>query len=313
MTDKINGVDFENALKLAKKFLPKVSRSKVAIPAPGMGEGSWVGAPSAIESDGHIYLAYRSRRPIGSGRGQGVVIAKSKDGFTFETINMIPKEAMDAASLERPTLVKVDDKTWRLYLSCATMGTKHWRVEMIEASRPEDFDPVNRRMILPGSKKWAVKDTVIQKNNGKWDMWATFHPLDIKYEEDRMHTRYANSTDGINWKWSAGAALTPRQGKWDARGARVAAVYQTKGMVIAFYDGRASAAEDKVERTGIAVGIRPDKLVGIGENVFAESPYHRTLRYMDITNLKNGNFRTYYEIATDDQSHELRTELIKLK
>lgn len=312
MSETVNGVPLQKALTLAGKLLPDMKRSEVAIPAPEAGEGYWVGAPSAVESDGYIYLAYRLRHPVELGRGQGVAIAKSRNGIDFESVDLIPKEAMDAESLERPTLVRVDDDVWRLYLSCATIGTKHWRVEMIEARRPEDFDPANRRLVLPGSKKWAVKDTVIQKNNSKWELWATFHPLDIRNEEDRMYSRYATSGDGLTWRWAPGFTLAPRSGKWDSRGERLSAIHRAKDFVLGFYDGRASAAENYEERTGVAVGMRPGRLQAVGDTPFAESPTHRALRYFDLLPLKDGSYRTYYEIATEDDSHELRTEHIVL-
>ena len=58
MAEIVNGVHIDAALKLARKFIPSAKRSEVAIPAPGEGPGFWVGAPSAAEFDGYIYLAY---------------------------------------------------------------------------------------------------------------------------------------------------------------------------------------------------------------------------------------------------------------
>ena len=308
----MNGVDEAAASKLGRKFLPHLSKSELAIPAPGYGEGFWTGAPSAAEYDGHIYLAYRLRHPIELGRGQGVVIARSKDGVHFETITMIPKDAMDAESLERPTLVRTSEGTWRLYLSCATVGTKHWRVEVLEADSPAALNPTTRRLVLSGDKDWAVKDTVIVQRVGRWHLWATLHPLDIAHEEDRMISKYATSQDGLDWKWAEGTALSPRPGTWDSRGTRITAVHFADDMILAFYDGRASAAENYEERTGLAVGTSPEAFVAIGDEPFAQSPDKRGLRYFDILPLADGSFRTYYEVATADDSHELRTEHIHL-
>ena len=52
---------------------------------------------------------------------------------------------MATESLERPALVRTPEGRWRLYLSCATFGTKHWRVEMTEAAHPGEFDAGRRR------------------------------------------------------------------------------------------------------------------------------------------------------------------------
>ena len=70
-----------------------------------------------------------------------MAVARSADGENFETIQTITKEQMDCESLERPVLVDLPDGRWRLYLSCATHGTKHWRVEVMEADDPALIRP----------------------------------------------------------------------------------------------------------------------------------------------------------------------------
>lgn len=312
MGEMVNGVDVEAATALSHKFLDALADSQVAVPAPGYGEGFWTGAPSAAEYDGYIYLAYRLRHPIDLGRGQGVVIARSKDGVAFETVTMIPKDAMNAESLERPTLVRTAEGRWRLYLSCATIGTKHWRVEVLEADDPAALNPTSRGLVLPGDDDWGVKDTVIVQRDRLWHLWATFHPLDIPHEEDRMISKYATSQDGLAWTWADGVALKPREGRWDSRGARITAVHFADTMILAFYDGRASAAENYEERTGVAIGTSPDALVAIGDEPFAQSADKRGLRYLDILPLQDGSYRLYYEVATADDSHELRTAKVIL-
>ncbi len=298
----------DERMRTAAALVPKIENSRVAIAAPGDGPGFWTGAPSAVEADGMIYLAYRLRRPVAQGRGQGVVIAKSRDGVKFDSLVMIRKDDMDAESLERPALVRTGDGKWRLYVSCATTGTKHWRVEVLEADDPAKFDATTRRVVLPGDERWAVKDPVIRIAGGVWHLWASCHPLDIRGQEDRMVTNYATSTDGINWKWR-GTALDVRPGQWDARGVRVTAVMIEPWQITAFYDGRATAEENFDERTGVAVGAAPGNLSAAGDAPIAESAEVKALRYLDIVPLMNGGHRLYYELARPNGSHELRTEL----
>lgn len=295
---------------LASRFIPNLDKSEVAIEAPGNGPGFWVGGSSAIESDGEIYMAYRSRQPIELGRGQGVVVAKSSDGVHFTTICTVSKEVMDAESLERPTLLRTAEGRWRLYLSCATTGTKHWRVELLEADDPSKFSAETRQTVLPGDDKWGVKDTVIQLHDGLWQLWATMHPLDVPGAEDRMVSDYATSTDGVKWEWQ-GTALRPAQDStWDSRGTRITAVHIAPEGVIAFYDGRSSALENYDERTGIAVGTAPDHFETISsEGPVAQSPDGKALRYLDIVPLSSGKYRLYFEVALPNGSHEVRTEL----
>jgi hypothetical protein len=307
-------IDTDKALKIAERFLPHIDQSEVVIQAPGEGPGFWVGASSAIEVDGVIYMAYRTRQPIELGRGQGVTVAKSEDGVRFETICTISKESMDAESLERPTLIRTPEGKWHLYLSCATTGTKHWRVELLAADDPSLFTADNRKVVLPGDDKWAVKDTIITIQGGVWHLWATLHPLERKDHEDRMVSRYATSSDGISWRWQDGMCLTPCPSTWFERGARLTAVHFAgeDGLVVALFDGRATAEENYDERTGVAVGTSPDALIAIGsqEKPFAESADGKALRYADIVPLTTGQYRLYYELARQDGSHELRTELV---
>jgi hypothetical protein len=288
---------------------PRPQSSVVAVSPPGPGAGNWVGAPSAIRHGDEIFLAYRLRRPIGHGRGYAVVIARSADGEKFETLLTITKEQVDTESLERPVLVALPDGRWRLYLSCATHGTKHWRIEVMEADDPASFDPATRRTVLPGNALKAVKDPVIMHHGGLWHLWASTHPLAEADQEDQMVTEYATSLDGLDWTWH-GVALSRRPGEWDSRGVRVSSVRFTSGGVVAFYDGRASAAENYEERTGLAMGSGPAAMTAIGLQPVAQSDEGaRGLRYVSIVDMGDGHERLYYELTRADGSHELCTEL----
>jgi hypothetical protein len=289
-------------------MLPDPARS-VSVIRPVGGPGSWAGAPSAVADDRGIVLAYRLRRPPGEGRGHTVVVARSSDGEHFQTIQAITKDEMDAESLERPALALTQDGTWRLYLSCATWGTKHWRVEVLEAAAPDAFDPARRSVLLPGDASRAIKDPVITWHDGEWHMWACVHPLADPDQTDRMWSEYAVSTDGLDWIWR-GPALSPRPGEWDARGARVSAVRFGPDGVLAYYDGRATAAENFEERTGVAFGSTPGSLTAFGPGPAAQAPHAgHGLRYLSVVPLPDGRQRLYYEMTRVDGAHELRTEL----
>jgi len=290
-------------------LVPHPELSEIAIAPPSAGPGYWAGAPSAVAGDDGIYLAYRMRRPVGRGRGYAVCVGRSADGVHFEPLITIGREQVGTDSLERPSLVRTEAGTWRLYLSCATPGTKHWRVELIEAAHPAEFDVLSSQVVLPGDVKTGVKDPVILQRDGIWQLWASCHPLADPAEADQMVTDYATSHDGREWTWH-GTALSGRPGYWDARGTRVSAVLYTGDDIVAYYDGRATAAENYEERTGVAAGTEPTALVASGDAPFAESPYAgRGLRYMDILPLADGCHRLYYEMTQPDGSHELRTEL----
>ena len=288
---------------------PRPELSVVAIAPPGTEPGTWAGAPSAVADGDGIVLAYRLRRPVEHGRGYAVAIARSADGVHFETIQLIAKDELDAESLERPALALTPEGTWRLYLSCATKGTKHWRVELIEAPAPDAFAARDRTVVLPGDSGSAVKDPVIVNHEGTWHLWAAVHPLADPANTDRMTAGYASSPDGVDWTWH-GQALTPRAGEWDARGVRVSAARFGPDGVVAYYDGRATAAENYEERTGLATGTSPTELTAVGTVPVAEAPGGAGgLRYLDFVDLGDGRERLYYEMTRLDGLHELRTEL----
>jgi hypothetical protein len=294
---------------------PRPEQGAVAVQAPGSGPGHWAGAPCAVAADGEIFLAYRLRRPAGYGQGRGrgyavaVASSSSADGERFSTLLSIGKEEMATESLERPALVRTPAGRWRLYLSCATFGTKHWRVEMTEAAHPGEFDVRRREVILPGDAKTGVKDPVIRYLGGRWHLWASCHPLTDPLQTDQMTTEYATSSDGLAWTWH-GTALSGTPGQWDARGTRVTAVDFGQGVVTAYYDGRASAAENFEERTGVASGTDPAALIALPGGPLASSPHlGGGLRYLDVVPLPGDGQRLYYEMTQPDGSHALVTEL----
>jgi len=203
-----------------------------------------------------------------------------------------------AESLERPALVRLGNGTWRLYVSCATPGSKHWRIDALDGADPAGFADAETRTVMPGDELTGVKDPVVRRNVDGWSAWVCCHPLDPPGEEDRMSTRLATSDDGLRWTWW-GTVLTGTPGSWDARGARVTAVLPDGR---AAYDGRATAQEDFAEQTGHALPAR-DGLVTDGQGPLAD------VRYLDVVPTGQG-CRLYYEAPLPDGSHELRTRLI---
>jgi hypothetical protein len=275
------------------------AHSVVAVPAPGTGFGAWAGAPSAaLDADGSIVLAYRLRNV--EQRGAATVVARSDDGETFETVARLDKDRFGAMSMERPALVRTETGRWRLYVCCATPGSKHWWIDVLEADAPERFADADARTVFPGDERTGVKDLVVRRTAGGWEAWICCHPLDEPDEEDRMTTAYATSADGLAWDWR-GTALEGRPGRWDARGARVTAVLPDGR---AAYDGRATKEENFYERTGLARRTAGGALVQARDEPVSH------VRYLDVLPLPGDGYRLYYEAPLPDESHDLRTDLI---
>jgi hypothetical protein len=268
--------------------LPGTTHAVVAVPAPGGGFGNWAGAPSAaLAVDGTYVVAYRVR--TAEQRGAAVVVALSDDGERLATVATVDKDRFGAESLERPAIVRTE-RGWRLYVCCATPGSKHWWIDVLEADDPAALPGADARTVFPGDEHTGVKDPVIRRADGAWHAWICCHPLAEPGEEDRMSTAHAVSADGIEWDWR-GTVLEGRPGSWDARGARVTAVLD--GGIA--YDGRATKEENFSERTGLVE--RRDEPVA-------------AVRYLDVVPLPGGRHRLYYEAPLPDGSHELRTELV---
>jgi hypothetical protein len=284
--------------------LPGSAATVVAAPAPGAGVGYWAGSSSAaLDDDGTFVIAYRVRTGE-HGRGSNV-IARSEDGEQLTTVATIDQERFGAQSMEKPSLVRTDEGRWRLYVCpAAPAPSKHWWIDVLEAADPADLATAEARTVFPGDEKTGVKDPLVQRSaDGGWQAWICCHPLDVPDEEDRMTTAYATSKDGLEWDWH-GTVLAPRPGMWDARGTRVTAVL-ADGR--AAYDGRATKEENWFERIGLAelTGNRPGELEQTNDHAAVDA------RYLDVLPLPDGSYRIYYEARLPDESHELRTELIR--
>jgi hypothetical protein len=289
--------------------LPSFQDATVVVPAPGHEPGNWAGAASAVLVDGVYWLTYRVRRPTRKGRGVSVVVARSDDGEHFVTVAEVRRETFGAESFERPVLVPLPTGGWRLYLSCATPGSKHWWIEAVDAAEPAGLENGSRTVVLPGSEEVAVKDPVVLVDGSGWRMWVCVHPLSEPGHEDRMTTAFATSTDGLRWQWH-GTVLEPTADTWDQRGTRVTTVLSESPLTV-LYDGRASAEDNWHEATGIARSTDGRHLVAEPVPALRSPHSDGALRYVAAVPLPDGGTRFYFEAARADGAHDLMTSVAR--
>lgn len=59
-----------------------------------------------------------------------------------------------------------------------TPGTKHWRVDLLEADTPAGLATATPRTVLAGDDTTGVKDPVLHHDEHGWHLWASVHPLE---------------------------------------------------------------------------------------------------------------------------------------
>jgi hypothetical protein len=300
---------------------------------PGAGRGNWAGAPSAIYDleRRRFFLSYRVRRPLAEGRGYETRVAESADGRTFRDIWVGRREEFDSPSIERSALVKTPDGRYRLYVSYVDGVANRWRIDLLEAGSPDAFDPKSRVAVLgpDDADSEGVKDPYVLIVGGMYYMYVPYGPRSTVVTgsgESELHgtgnvfttgrvahpTGLATSVDGVHFQWR-GDVITPGSG-WDRNMARLACVCYVPPVFTAFYDGRTSVGDVYEDRTGVAVGLTPDRFEVLSREapVLASPHASGSLRYMDVVPLGDEWF-WFYEFARPDGAHELRASVVRTR
>jgi len=275
---------------------------------PGRGRGWWVGCPSVLDDGDRVLLAYRLRRPRGTGddRGFECRIAASADGLQFEDVWSVRKGELRSTSMERTCLRRVGDR-YRLYLSYEHPDDGRWRIDVCEADRPDAFEARTARTVLTPDATGtdAVKDPYVVRVGDDYLMYvSTFLTA-----AGPAPTSLAVSTDGLAFEWR-GTVFDVGAG-WDRYQARLSAVVVTREGYAGFYDGSGSPEEDTEERLGLAVSrdARTWQRLSAGGPWLVSPHASGALRYPDVL-VRDGEWWVYYEYARADGSHELRLNRI---
>ncbi len=299
---------------------------------PGEGKGNWVGAPGVIYDDdkGKFYIYYRRRKPRGiePDRGYECGISESSDGVNFHEIWTASKNSFGSISVERGALVKTLDGKYRLYIGYVAPEDNKWKIDMVEADSPENFDPATKKLILAPEDCGVegVKDPYILIVGGKYYMLVSYATSPKKPTEGLHDTAdifntgkttsnsgLALSSDGINFTW-AGDVLSPPGVGWNAYAARITTMLYVPPVFNVFYDGGADVEQNYEEKTGLAITFDLMNYQHVtDQKPLLVSPHASgSLRYMDVVRLGNDIYY-YYEYARPDGSHELRVNKVEGK
>ena len=291
---------------MLQPFDPEEGVTVLAPDAPG--PGNWVGCPSVLVDPVResVLLTYRRRRPRGGpppDRGYECAVAESRDGVRFTDLWTVKKEAFGSTSLERCNLQRTDEGRYLLYVSYEHPEDGRWRIDVLEASTPDAFDPAAARTVLTpaGTGTDAVKDPSVVRDGDTYLMFvSTFLTA-----AGPAPTCLAVSDDGIRYRW-LGVSLGVGSG-WDRYQARLSGIVRAGSAWLGFYDGAASPAEDTEERLGLARSddLRRWERLSVDRPWLVSPHASGSLRYADVLE-RDGTWWLYYEVARADGSHELR-------
>jgi hypothetical protein len=291
----------------------------------GGGPGHWAGCPSIIrDRGGDFLLTYRRRRPRGAepDRGYAGYLARSSDGVHFSDVWSVEKGELDSPSMERFDIVAAADR-YLLYISYVDPADLRWRIDVLEASRPEAFDLADRRPVLTAATSGTegVKDPLVVTVGDEYWLFASFASRSGLRAEERAAAHatadiyntgatvfpsgLAVSADGLDFDWK-GEAL-PVGPSWDRYQARLTSILAVGGQHVAFYDGSASVDENYEERCGFAAStdLRQWRSLSMSGPAIEGRSASRSVRYVDAL-VVGGETWCYYEYTCPDGSHELR-------
>ncbi|HUS79625.1 MAG TPA: hypothetical protein VM283_00070 [Armatimonadota bacterium] len=297
----------------------------------GSGRGWWAGAPSAFHDDetGTFYLYYRLRKPRELGRGVMCRIAAGSDGLEFRDVWQAGQEDLRSPSIEKSSIFRLPDGTWQLYISYVDPDTGMWRIDLMEADDPEQFEPASARPVfLPQDLGLAgIKDPAVYCIGGLYHMIVSYAPDPEAVTDDlrrtmhatgdvyntgtvKSHTGLATSEDGRNWVYE-GDILTPPDEGWDQYCTRIGSVLSLPPLFVGFYDGSASVEENYEEQAGLAISrdLRCWRRITTARPWVA-SPWG-CIRYVEALPSWDAVYY-YYEYTREDGSHELRASRVEL-
>lgn len=300
-------------------------QGKTIFTPEGEGYGHWVGGHKVVfDPDSEkFYLFCRFRQPLGKGRGGKCCVAESSDGVRFTPIWEATKDQLDAESIEVGCPIRDPIAgRWRLYISYQ-VAHGPWRVDLIEADHPREFDAWNHRTVMQPDNYGlsSIKDPAVYVIGGMYVAFVCV-PARQRYTEDACGVRHPlgddataimTSEDGVYFKdfkyvFEPGSD-TP--GDWGTFRARINSIAYLQPVYVGFFDGGTTTYDTYEEWCGIAVSHDLYHWQRVSRNgPWVRGP-HGCVRYVDALVIGN-EIHYYYEFTREDGSHELRVSRVSL-
>lgn len=287
---------------------------------PGTGYGYWVGGHKASwdEETGTFAIFYRERQPLERGRGGTCAVATSSDGVLFTDVWRAEKAELAASSIEVGHPLRVPGGEWRLYISYEVAGTSLWRIDVIRAGAPNQFDAQTRRTVLHPTEyglAW-IKDPFVYVNDDGYRLYAAVPGRGgPRIIGDRVQASaldasvIAESDDGLIFPTIEYVFEAPVDNSWHGRRARLGSIFPWGDTNVATWDGGRTFYDNYEEWCGLAVtrdGKKFDRIETYGPWVV--SPYG-AVRYVYGLRVESQVF-FYYEYTREDGSHDLRVSVV---
>ena len=277
-----------------------------------------------------FFLVYRLRRPRGvhPDRGAEIRIASSRDGIQFEDIWSGHKDSLGSTSIERCALTRMPDGHWDLFISFVDPADGRWRIDLVEADAPGEFDLRNNHPVLTAAdlSVEGVKDPFVFQVAGLYHMVVSFATAETDSSATQMHaahdayntgliksrTGLATSDDGRIWQWE-GEIFGPSEVGWDKYCTRIGTLWYQNGLWLALYDGSADVSQNYEERCGLAYSfdLRKFHRVTRHKPLVHQPNASGALRYFDVLRFVDHTY-LYFETARADGGHDLRVLRRKL-
>ncbi|RLQ96606.1 glycoside hydrolase family protein [Falsibacillus albus] len=321
----------ENGMGLCPLFDPE--KGKTVIEPLGSKEGYWAGAPTILfdEKEQIFYLYYRLRKPRGYGedeRGFEVRIARSEDGENFEDIWSLHKRELQSSSIERSSLIKISDQLYRLYISYVDPADNRWRIDVMEAASPAEFQAASRKKVLTAAdlpSAEGVKDPYILFHDNRYYMYFVYAKGIEHAESMKMHetgdvhntglavapTGLAVSEDGLAFRW-IDTVLPVSESGWDQYQSRLTTIIPSGSGYMVLWDGSVGVEQNYEEKVSTAVTYDLRTFAKVGhQGPVLETSLKKAVRYVDAIVLE-GQIWYYYEYSREDGAHELRLCKVKI-